>query len=76
MPVTVSNADHIYTIAFFEPTLFLRWVLFIEILWVLPQHEQRDGAYQYASVKVPKNRCIVIGSIEEIAVGPGQENII
>lgn len=48
----------------------------IDILRVLPQHEQRDGAYQYALVKVPKNRCIVIGSIEEIAVGPGQENII
>lgn len=59
-----------------NPLYILRWVLFIEILWVLPQHEQRDGAYQYASVKVPKNRCIVIGSIEEIAVGPGQENII
>lgn len=76
MLASASNVDHIYTIAFFEPTLFLRWVLFIEILWVLPQHEQRNGADPYVSLEVLEASCVVIGSIEEIAVGPGQENII
>lgn len=44
-------------------------------LWVLPLHEQRDGAYPYASVKVPDVSCVVIRSIEEAAVGTGQEGI-
>ena len=38
-------------------------------------HKQRDGAYPYGSVKVPEACRVVIGSIEEVAVGLGQETI-
>ena len=51
------------------------FLLYIDILQVSPLHEQRDGAYPYASVKVPDVSCVVIRSIEDVAVGLGQEAI-
>lgn len=59
-----------------NPLYILRWVLFLYFLRVSPQHEQRNGADPYVSLEVLEASCVVIGSIEEIAVGPGQENII
>ena len=51
------------------------FLLYIDILWVPTQHEQRDGAYPYASMEVLETSCVVIGSIEEVAVGFGQETV-
>lgn len=49
--------------------------LYKDILWVPLRYEKRVGAYPYGSVKVPEACCVVIGSIEEAAVGLGQETI-
>ena len=51
------------------------FLLHVDILWVPSQHEQRDGAYPNASVKASEACCVVIRSIEEAAVGTGQEAI-
>jgi hypothetical protein len=51
------------------------FLLYIDILWVPPQHKQRDGAYPYVPMDVAEVCCVVIGSIEEFAVGFGQEAI-
>ena len=50
-------------------------MFYVDILWVPPQHKQRDGAYPYAPLEASETSCVVIGFIKEVAVCLGQETI-
>ena len=50
------------------------FLLYVNILRISPQHKHRDGAYPYASTEIAETSCVIIRSIEEVAVCFGQSS--
>ena len=47
----------------------------VDILWVSPHHKHLDGVYPDASMKASETSCVIIRSIEEIAIDLIHESI-